>query len=246
MRIVLTISYDGTSYCGWQRQKNGVSVQEVIENALYEITGKKTNVVGSGRTDSGVHAIGQVAHFDTESTVPPEKFYLALNSRLPDDIRILSSSVAPEGFHSRYSAKRKTYVYNFYVSPIILPLKERYAVRVDDFSVEKAQTALNQIVGTHDFKCFLASGSEIKTTVRTIYSATATRCGNDVKIEICGNGFLYNMVRIIAGTALYYSQDKLVGNDVTDAIISGDRKKVGKTAPAKGLILKSVEYDVIS
>ncbi len=242
MRIVLTISYDGTNYVGWQRQKNGVSVQEVLENALFKATGEKVNLIASGRTDSGVHAEGQVAHFDTTSTIPPEKFYLALNSLLPDDIRILSSHSAPSDFHARYTAKRKTYVYNFYISSVILPLKDRYSTRIDDFSVEKAQKVLDEIVGEHDFKCFLASGSEIKTTVRTIYSATVKQEGNDISIEVCGNGFLYNMVRIIAGTALYASSDKLTADDLKTAILQGDRKKVGKTAPAKGLILKSVEY----
>lgn len=242
MRIILTISYDGTNYVGWQRQKNGVSVQEVIETALFKVTGEKTILVASGRTDSGVHAKGQVAHFDTSSSVPSDKFYLALNCFLPDDIRILSSCSAPTGFHARYTAKRKTYVYNFYVSPVILPLKDRYATRIDDFSTEKAQKILDEIVGEHDFKCFLASGSEIKTTVRTIYSAIVKKDGSDVKIEICGNGFLYNMVRIIAGTVLSASEDKLSASDVKTALLSGDRQKVGKTAPAKGLILKSVEY----
>lgn len=242
MRIVLKISYDGTNYCGWQRQKNGVSVQEVLENALYKLVGEKTNLTASGRTDAGVHAEGQIAHFDADVSIPPEKFYLALNSVLPNDIRVLSSSLAPEGFHARYSAKRKTYVYKFYVSDVIMPLKERYAVRIDDFNVEKTDKVLQEIVGTHDFKCFLSSGSEIKTTVRTIYSVAVNRYGDDVGIEVCGNGFLYNMVRIIAGTALFASQGKLNADNLKEALLKGDRTLVGKTAPAKGLTLKSVEY----
>lgn len=242
MRVVLKISYDGTNYCGWQRQKNGVSVQEVLEDVLLKLTGEKTNLTASGRTDSGVHAAGQIAHFDTNATIPPEKFYLALNSILPNDIRVLSSSLAKEDFHARYTAKRKTYVYKFYVSDVILPLKERYAVRIDDFDVEKADKVLQKIVGTHDFKCFLSSGSEIKTTVRTIYSLTIDKTDNDVCIEVCGNGFLYNMVRIIAGTALMASQGKISATDVDNALLTGNRTLVGKTAPAKGLTLKSVEY----
>lgn len=242
MRIVLKISYDGTDYCGWQRQKNGVSVQEVLENALFKLIGEKTNLTASGRTDAGVHAEGQIAHFDTNASIPPERFYLALNSILPNDIRVLTSFLAPDGFHARYSAKRKTYVYKFYVSDVILPLKERYAVRIDQFNVEKADKVLQEIVGTHDFKCFLSSGSEIKTTVRTIYSATVDRYGDDVNIQVCGNGFLYNMVRIIAGTALFASQGKLNADNLKEALLKGDRTLVGKTAPAKGLTLKSVEY----
>lgn len=242
MRVVLKISYDGTNYCGWQRQKNGVSVQEVLEDVLLKLTGEKTNLTASGRTDSGVHAAGQIAHFDTNATIPPEKFYLALNSLLPNDVRVLSSFLAPDGFHARYTAKRKTYLYNFYISQVALPLKERYAVKIDDFDVEKANAALQKIVGTHDFKCFLSSGSEIKTTVRTIYSLTIDKTDNDVCIEVCGNGFLYNMVRIIAGTALMASQGKISATDVDNALLTGNRTLVGKTAPAKGLTLKSVEY----
>lgn len=242
MRIVLKISYDGTNYCGWQRQKNGVSVQEVLENALCKLIGEKTNLTASGRTDAGVHAEGQIAHFDADVSIPPERFYLALNSILPNDIRVLSSYSAPEGFHARYSAKRKTYVYKYYVSDVILPLKERYAVRIDDFDDGKADKVLQEIVGTHDFKCFLSSGSEIKTTVRTIYSVAVNRYGDDVSIEVCGNGFLYNMVRIIAGTALFASQEKLNADNLKEALLKGDRTLVGKTAPAKGLTLKSVEY----
>lgn len=242
MRIILTISYDGTAYCGWQRQKNGISVQEVIENAIIKLTGEKISLIASGRTDAGVHANGQVAHFDTLSTIPPQKFYLAINSLLPDDIRILSSSLAKDDFHARYSAKRKTYVYNFYLSHVILPLKDRYATRIENFNVETAQAVLDQIVGTHDFKCFLSSGSEVKTTVRTIYSATACQSGDDISLEITGNGFLYNMVRIIAGTVIAACENKITVEDVKRALLSGDRNVASKTAPAKGLCLKSVEY----
>lgn len=242
MRMVFKISYDGTNYCGWQRQKNGLSVQEVLENALSTLTDEKITLIASGRTDSGVHAEGQIAHFDTSSSIPPEKFYLAVNALLPSDIRVLSSILAKEDFHARYTAKRKTYVYNFYISDVTLPLKERYAVRIDDFNEKKAAEVLNEIIGTHDFKCFLSSGSEIKTTVRTIYSATVRKKGDDVKLEVCGNGFLYNMVRIIAGTLLDASNGKITAEDLKEALLKGDRTLVGKTAPAKGLVLKSVEY----
>lgn len=242
MRIFLKISYDGTNYCGWQRQKNGVSVQEVLENAISKLTGENITLIGSGRTDSGVHAEGQVAHFNTASAIPPERFYLAINSLLPDDIRVIFSKEVTDDFHARYTAKRKTYTYNFYVSPVTLPLKERYATRVDAFDCEKAQAVLNEIVGTHDFKCFLASGSEVKTTVRTIYSANVTALDDNVSITVCGNGFLYNMVRIIAGTVLFATQDKITPQTLREALINGDRSLVGKTAPAKGLTLKSVEY----
>ncbi len=242
MRIVITVSYDGTNFCGWQRQKNGISVQEVVENAILKLTGEKVSLIASGRTDAGVHAMGQVAHFDTLSKIPPEKFYLALNSLLPDDVRILSSFLAEDNFHARFAAKRKTYVYKFYLSPVTLPLKDRYASRIENFNVEAAQAVLNEIVGTHDFKCFLSSGSEVKTTVRTIYSATVRKEGDDINLEITGNGFLYNMVRIIAGTVLAACENRITVEGVKNALLSGDRNLVGKTAPAKGLCLKSVEY----
>ncbi|MBP5177126.1 MAG: tRNA pseudouridine synthase A, partial [Clostridia bacterium] len=137
MKIKLTISYDGTAYCGWQRQTNGVAVQQVVEEAVEKLTGQKVTVTGSGRTDSGVHAKAQVAHFLTDTTVPPERMHSALNVFLPDDVKIISAERADEGFHARFSAKKKTYSYNFYFSDVILPLKDRYATRVEqglDFS----------------------------------------------------------------------------------------------------------------
>ncbi len=242
MRILLTISYDGTNYCGWQRQLNGISIQQVIEDAIFSLTGERVSLVASGRTDSGVHAIGQVAHFDTNCTIPPEKICLAINGFLPDDIRVLNSSMVDDDFHARYTAKRKTYAYNFYLSTVNLPLKERFATRVETFDIEKAQMVLDTITGTHDFKCFLASGSAVKNTVRTIYDAKIVQNGNDFTVFITGNGFLYNMVRIIAGTIIFACEDKLDKDKLCLALSSGNRNLVGKTAPAKGLVLQSVQY----
>ena len=159
MRIKLTLGYDGTNYCGWQVQPNGVTVQQVLEDALKTATGESTRITGSGRTDAGVHAVGQVAHFDTESSIPPERFYKALNAHLPLDIRVIKSERADDNFHACTSAKIKTYEYSLYFSEVEKPLKDRYAVKIDkkpDISVMK-EFAL-ELVGEHDFKAFCASG----------------------------------------------------------------------------------------
>ena len=166
MRIVLGITYDGKNFCGWQIQPNGRTVQECIEKAIFKLTGEQVSVTGSGRTDSGVHALCQVAHFDIEKGLPPEKYAPALNSVLPDDVQVLFSMQAPVGFHARFGAKKKTYRYTFYVSDVKLPLKEAYAQRIITADVKKMQEAAKYLVGEHDFKCFLASNSSVKDTVR--------------------------------------------------------------------------------
>ncbi len=243
MRIVLEIEYDGTDYCGWQIQPNGITVQEEIERAIEKVTGKRETVIGSGRTDSGVHAAMQVAHFDTDTTIPPEKFALALNAVLPKDIRIKCSKETDENFHARFSAKKKTYVYKMYTGEVSSPLKDRYALFIPyKINVENMQKAATLLVGTHDFKCFLAANSEVKDTIRTIYSSTVTASGNDIEYTVSGNGFLYNMVRIIAGTLLKVGEGKLKAEEIGDILTCGDRARAGITLPARGLTLLSVEY----
>ena len=198
MRIKITVSYDGTAYCGWQVQPNGVTVQEEIEKAVLVATGEKVRVTGSGRTDAGVHAKAQVAHFDTNCTIPPEKIYKALNVHLPSDIRVLSSEQAEDEFHACTWAKKKTYCYSLYLGQVENPLKERYAVKIDgQLDLEKMLDGAKAFVGEHDFKAFCASGSSVKTTVRTIYDINIDQLGQDLTITIKGNGFLYNMVRIM-------------------------------------------------
>ena len=200
MRIKLCLSYDGTSFCGWQKQKNGVSVQSTVENAVFNLTGERVSVVGSGRTDAGVHAKGQVAHFDTQSNIPPEKFYKALNTFLPDAVKAVSSEKVSDKFNANRTAKRKTYEYSLYISDTVQPLKERYGTRIyGNIDIEKMRSAAKILEGEHDFKAFSATGSSAKTTVRTVYAITVDKVGDDIKIQVCGNGFLYNMVRIIAG-----------------------------------------------
>ena len=244
MRIKLTLSYDGTPFCGWQRQKNGVSVQETLEDAIYNLTGERVVVTASGRTDAGVHALGQVAHFDTDSTIPPEKFYKALNTFLPDDIKALKSEKVSDKFNANKSAKRKTYEYSLYVADTELPLKERYATRVyGEIGIEKMRSAGRLIEGEHDFKAFSATGSSVKTTVRTVYAVKVEKTGEDIKIRITGNGFLYNMVRIIAGALVKIGKGELSERDIIKAFSTGERKLLGETLPAKGLCLIKVEYE---
>lgn len=243
MRIMLIVQYDGTAYCGWQSQQNGLSVQAVIEAALEDFCGAKIRITASGRTDSGVHARAAVVHFDTDLTLPDYSYAPALNCRLPGDIQILESKTAPVGFHARYLAKRKTYAYRVYRSDRALPLKSRYAVRVQNFNAEKMREASKLLLGKHDFKAFSASGSSVKNTVRVIYSCEIEESGNDLTIYICGNGFLYNMVRIIVGTLLKYSDGKISLGEIKASLSDGDRGRLGKTMPPNGLTLESVEYD---
>lgn len=244
MRIKLCLSYDGTDFCGWQRQRNGVSVQQTVEDAVYNLTGEKVTVTASGRTDAGVHAKGQVAHFDTNANIPPEKFYKALNTFLPNGVKALSSEKASDNFNARKNAKRKTYEYSLYLSDTELPLKERYGTRVyGNIDIEKMRSAARQIEGEHDFKAFSATGGSVKTTVRTVYGITVAKSGEDIKITVCGSGFLYNMVRIIAGALVKAGKGEISESDILKALETGNRELLGETLPAKGLCLISVEYD---
>lgn len=242
-RIKLTIEYLGTAYCGWQRQKNGISVQEVIEDAAKKLFKEDIAITGSGRTDSGVHAKGQVAHFDVDTTVPVRNMPFALNSYLPDDIQILSAEEVDMSFHARFGAKAKTYRYTLYVDKHKHPLIDMQATNVHVRpDIALMREAANKLIGEHDFKCFLAAGSNVKDTVRTIYSLDVDEIDGIIHITVCGNGFLYNMVRILTGTLYYVGTGKLKVSDV-DRIVEGkERKLAGKTLPAKGLTLLSVLY----
>ena len=250
MRYVLKIAYDGTAYAGWQRQKNALSVQESLENAINLALGVDVRVTASGRTDAGVHAAGQVCHFDLEKeNVPPEKMPDCLNRFLPSDIRCIEGWAADEGFDSNRSAKRKTYCYSLYVSDREMPLKERYAVRIDNVpTLEKLRAAAKLLEGEHDYKAFCASGSAVKTTVRTVYEVrveeTQSFGGRDIKLYVTGNGFLYNMVRTMAGELLDLASGKKTAESLQKAYETGERNLLGKTMPAKGLTLLQVEYNL--
>ena len=242
MRVVLVIQYNGKNFCGWQIQPNVRTVQETVEKAIFQLTGQYSSVTASGRTDSGVHAFCQVAHFDSESSIPPENYARALNVILPNDVKIVKSMKAPKDFHARFSAKKKTYRYTFYVSDVELPLFEPYATRIIRANINKMKEASQKLVGEHDFACFLASNSSVKDTVRTIYSCKLTKKNNLIYIDVCGNGFLYNMVRTIAGTLLLAGEGKISARDIEDIINAKSRAGAGKTMPAKGLSLIKVEY----
>ena len=243
MRVKITVEYDGTSYCGWQRQINGISVQQVIEEAIYKVTGENVKITGSGRTDAGVHAKGQVAHFDTEGSIPAEKFSFALNTVLPPDIKVKKSEAVSCDFNARKSAKKKTYSYTVYYDETPSPLKERYAYRMAERpDINKMRSAAKLICGKHDFKSFCASKSGAKTTVRTVYSIKIINSADKTVFKICGNGFLYNMVRIIVGTLIKIGLDKMTEKELADMLSEKNRSLGGKTLPANGLCLECVVY----
>lgn len=246
MRILLTIEYFGKNYSGWQRQKNALSVQQILEDRLTEMLRTEIILFGSGRTDAGVHALGQKAHFDYNGTFPVERMAEAANTSLPYDVRIRSAEIVPNDFHARYSAECKTYLYKMYISRVSRPNKDDgfaqipYSPEKLDFSL--MERACRDIAGTHDFRGFSSTGGGTKDAVRTIFDARLERCGEDIFFEISGNGFLYNMVRIIAGTLAYVGLGKLPPDAVKTVLAEKDRKKAGKTFPAKGLYLIDVEY----
>ena len=241
--IKLLIEYDGKGFNGWQKQPNKLNIQGEIERAIGEITGEKIDLIASGRTDAGVNAIGQVANFKTESLIPAEKFPYAINSKLKKSIVIKSAEEVPERFHSRYSVKEKTYRYTINNSEqgtaIYRDMEYHFPIKLN---VEKMIKAIKYFEGEHDFSGFKASGTSSKSSVRTIYRTKLWKENDRIYIEITGNGFLYNMIRIIAGTLLDVGQGKIKPEEITDIINSKDRKRAGRTLPANGLCLMEVKY----
>jgi len=241
--IKLTIRYDGTAYHGWQSQKNAVTVQEVLENAIFKLTGARPRVTGCSRTDTGVHAEHFVCNFGSETKIPCDKIPLALNSFLPEDIVCVMAEDESTDFHSRYSAKKKRYTYYIQNSKFPDVFKINYAWHYSfPLNVEEMKKAAQAFLGEHDFIGFAASGFTVKTTVRTIYEISVTKEGDLVKITVLGNGFLYNMVRIIAGTLAFVGSGKINADEMSDIIDSCDRKRAGITAPPQGLYLTEVFY----
>lgn len=249
MKILITVEYCGKNYAGWQRQKNALSIQQVLEEKLSLVLQSDIKIWGSGRTDSGVHALGQKSHFVYNGSFPINRLCSAVNTTLPNDIRLLDAKEVALDFHAQYNAKKKTYLYKYYIGRTLHPLKCELAAQIpyDEsfFDFAKMQEACAKLVGEHDFRGFSSTGSGIETTIRTIYSATLIKEGEDITLEICGNGFLYNMVRIIAGTLAFIAVGRLPVSAVEDTLITKDRKKAGKTYPPQGLYLKSVEYDFL-
>jgi tRNA pseudouridine38-40 synthase len=241
--IKLVIEYDGTNYWGWQTQENFPSIQEEIEKALHKVTGKKTVLYGSGRTDAKVHALGHVANFRTESSIPGERFRYALNIELPEDIKIISSQEVPMDFHARFSATHKRYVYRIYNGEPERPLLRNYTCHVKQpLDVELMKDAARYFVGTHDFKSFRGRRSSIKSSIRTVYSIEIERNGEIIEIAVEGNSFLRNMVRIIAGTLIEVGAGQRDKEEIPEMIEDRDRRSAGRTAPAQGLFLEKVYY----
>ncbi len=240
--IKLILQYDGSCYHGWQRQPNAITVQETLENAIEDITGEKITLYGCGRTDAGVHAKEYVCNFFTDTRFDATRFMYAINSRIPDDIRCISSCEVSSDFDSRWS-ERKTYTYLIYNAPIKdVFLNKRVWHFHHKIDVDLMKKAAEAFVGEHDFIGFASSGFTVKTTVRTIYSLDVAKEGDIIRIDVCGNGFLYNMVRIIAGTLCFCGAGRIDWHEMPDIIASCDRERAGITAPADGLYLSKVEY----
>ena len=235
----------GKNLIGWQKQPDKLNIQGTIEKAIEEITGEEVDLTASGRTDRGVHALGQVANFKTNSNIPVEKIPIALNTKLKKSIRILSAEEVDEKFHSRLTCKKKTYRYiinnSEYGTAIYRNLETHIPMKLN---IEKMQEAVKYFEGEHDFKAFKASGTSSKSSVRTIYKADVIQMPNDrIFIELTGNGFLYNMVRIIAGTLFDVGTGKIEPKEIKEIIKSKKRENSGKTLPPQGLYLVKVEYE---
>lgn len=242
--IKLVIEYDGKDYNGWQKQPNKLNIQGEIERAIESITGEeKIDLIASGRTDAGVHAFGQIANFKTNTKIPVEKLPIAINSKLKKSVIIKSAEEVDERFHSRYNCKQKTYRYvinnSTQGSSIYRNLEYHFPVKLD---VEAMKKAVKYFEGEHDFKGFKSSGTSGKNSVRIIYKAEIKQEGEHINIELTGNGFLYNMVRIISGTLVDVGLGKIKPEDIPAIIESGDRTRAGKTLPAQGLFLVEVKY----
>lgn len=244
MKVLLTVSYLGTRYVGWQWQENGLSVQQVLEEALEQALGVFTRVTGASRTDAGVHALCQRAMFETDSSIPPDRYPFVLNRLLPEDVRVTAGQRVAEDFHPRFKADRKIYTYRIYNAPHASALWGQLTAHVPvPLDAARMDAAAKALLGAHDFAAFAASGGSAKTTVRTLYQADVTRAGETVTLTVCGNAFLYNMVRIIAGTLIYIGQGKLPPECIPRALDGGTRLDLGVTAPARGLELTYVGYD---
>ena len=232
-RVKLIVAYDGTNYCGWQVQPNGITIEQVLNENLSKLLGEEITVTGASRTDSGVHSMGNVAIFDTETRMPADKISFALNQRLPEDIVVQDSCEVPSDWHPRYQVSRKTYEYRILNRTFRMPNRR----------LDKMKQAASYLVGEHDFKSFCAVGAQVKTTTRTIYSCEVEKDGNDIiTIRVIGNGFLYNMVRIIAGTLIRVGGGEMAPEEIPQILGKKDRTAAGPTAPAHGLTMMGIEY----
>lgn len=241
--IKLTLRFDGAKFHGWQIQPEDVSVQQLVSDALFELTGEKVNLIGCGRTDAHVHALEYICSFKTNANIPADKYPYGLNVLLPDEIVCVRSEAMADDFHAKHSAKSKNYVYKIlntrFHDPFCVNRAWHIKYPLDIKAMEKAAASF---IGTHDFRGFAASGLSVKTTVRTIYDISVYKDGDIITIDVVGNGFLYNMVRIIAGTLVWVGSGKISADDMPEIIASGKRERAGMTAPPDGLYLKGVEY----
>lgn len=240
----VTLSYDGTGYLGWQLQPQGETIQSRLQTALETMDGRSVKVVGAGRTDAGVHAQGQVAHFQLETDIPPSGLLKGVNSILPADIRVLEAELAPEDFHARYSARSKTYQYFLDLSPVASPFRTRYTLHHPHSLDRDAMShAAERFLGRRDFEAFRASSCEAKTTQRECTASRFFEKGMELVYEIAANGFLHHMVRNIVGTLLEVGRGKLSADDIDGLFAGRDRSRSGPTAPARGLHLIRVRYE---
>ena len=276
MRLLLRVAYDGTSYSGWQRQDNAVTIEGELNSAISELTGEQVEVIGASRTDAGVHSLGNICVFDTETKIPAEKFCYAINNLLPADIRVIESREVDGNFHPRHCDSVKTYEYRIWNDIFPNPVLERYSFfTYRRLNLERMREAAAKLVGEHDFGAFCSSGSQAETTVRTIHSldifddyledyavkghdtadydtADHNNGGNDIyqfgriiRIRVSGSGFLYNMVRIIAGTLLDIGMGNMQVNDIDKCLKDCRRENAGNTAPAAGLTMIGIKCEQI-
>lgn len=242
-RVKLTVAYDGTNYCGWQVQPNGITIESELNKHLSELLKEEIHVIGASRTDAGVHAMGNVAVFDTTARMPAEKISYAMNTRLPEDIRIQESRQVADDFHPRFCETVKTYEYKICNRRFPDPCSRLYSLFYYwDLDEKKMQQAADHLVGTHDFTSFCTNKPEVTDRVRTIYSLDVKRDGEMITIRVCGNGFLYNMVRIIAGTLLRVGSGMMDPDEIPAILEAKDRTRAGDTARPQGLTLVQIRY----
>ncbi|WP_461815754.1 tRNA pseudouridine(38-40) synthase TruA [Faecalimonas sp.] len=243
-RVKLTIAYDGTNYCGWQIQPNGITIEEVVNKALRKLTGENITVIGASRTDSGVHAMGNVAVFDTETTIPPERIAMAVNRILPEDIVVVKSEEVALDFHPRYCDCEKTYEYHIVNTRTLIPTKRltNYFVSYE-LDIEKMRKGAAYLLGEHDFASFCNIKTDVENTVRTVKELEILKNNEEITIRISGNGFLYNMVRIIVGTLIRVGRGFYQPEQVKEILEAKNRKIAGVTAPPHGLMLMEIRYN---
>lgn len=242
-RIMLTVAYDGTNYHGWQVQPNGETIEGILNRCLSELLGEDVKVTGASRTDSGVHALGNIAVFDTDSPIPADKMAYALNRRLPEDIKVQKSEEVDGAFHPRHAVSRKTYEYRIYCAPFPMPVRRLYSYfTYVPMDIGCMQEAAKYLIGTHDFKSFCSTEAQVETTVRHIDSLDVSMEGREIVIRVTGRGFLYNMVRIIAGTLMEAGRGHIAPEEVQRILAARDRQAAGPTAPACGLTLAEITY----